>query len=128
MSRKFSTHRRAVLRGGALGLGLSAAPVRAALPADGAVDVWLIDSRLGVIPPAGPTLAFDGDITPLWFTRIDPRWRQRGFVLGGITRANTLFVLEQLARTRGRSVVARRNLAAGAVQWIIAPTHPSAKG
>ncbi|NBC35644.1 hypothetical protein GTZ99_03635 [Novosphingobium sp. FSY-8] len=127
------THRRAVLKGGALGLipALSSAPAWAAIAPGVLIDAHVIDRRVwpGALPRSdAPVLPFDGDITALWYHRLDPRWRRPGFVLGGITGADTLFVLEQLARTRHRAVVSRRPLSAGATQWVIAPAHPSIAG
>ena len=99
------------------------------------VDALVLDSRF-----SQPGLAdrfdqrvhlFSGDVTALWFDVLDPRWRKPGFMLGGITGQDALFVLERLAWDRGRRVTARRELPAmGAdgrpvVNWIIAPVHPS---
>jgi hypothetical protein len=67
---------------------------------------------------------------------LDARWRRPGFVLGGVTRADVLFVLEVLAAQHGRRVVSRRLLPAidagpksetGAIAWLIAPVHPSVR-
>jgi len=99
------------------------------------VDALVLDSRF-----SQPDLAdrfdrrvhlFSGDVTTLWFDVLDPRWRRPGFVLGGITGQDALFVLERLAWDRGRRVTARREVPTmgpdgrPAVNWIIAPVHPS---
>jgi hypothetical protein len=101
------------------------------------VDAMVLDSRF-----TQPGLAerfdrrvhlFSGDVTDLWFEVLDPRWRRPGFVLGGITGEDALFVLERLAWDRGRRVTARRELPAQGpggrpvVNWIIAPVHPSVR-
>ena len=75
----------------------------------------------------------DGDVTSLWYEVLDPVWRKRGFMLGGITGRDALFVLETLAADRGRRVVSRKALPArdgqgeGPVSWVIAPVHPSVR-
>lgn len=99
------------------------------------VDALVVDSRF-----SQPDIVdrfdrrvhlFEGDVTKVWFEVLDPRWREPGFVLGGITGQDALFVLERLAWDRGRRVTDRRELPAmgtdgrPVVNWIIAPVHPS---
>lgn len=87
-------------------------------------------------PFDGPEIwRIDGDVTGLYYHRLDRIWRQPGFVLAGITGADALFVLGTLAGGYGRRVVSRRDLGergqggGGApVAWIIAPVHPSVQG
>lgn len=103
------------------------------------IDALVLDRRfmpaLGEQPRfTAPVKWIEGDVTKLWFEQLDLRWRQPGFVLGGVTGPDALWVLEVLARDRGRRVTARKvlPLAEGAtvapVSWIIAPYHPSVKG
>jgi len=99
------------------------------------VDAMVVDSRF-----SNPGLAdrfdrrvhlFSGDVTAVWFDVLDLRWRQPGYLLGGITGQDALFVLERLAWDRGRRVTDRRELplrgsdGLPVVQWIIAPVHRS---
>jgi len=98
------------------------------------VDALVLDTRHVRRGLAGPMVhAFDGDVTQLWFETLDPLWRRPGFVLGGITGADALFVLKRLAWDRGRRVVSRSQLPArhgsgtGPLSWVIAPVHPSVK-
>jgi len=114
----------------------AAAPARAkGWPAG--LDAVLIDRRFGEAR-MGAALAprvhgFDGDVTDIWFRTIDPLWRRPGFVIGGITGPDALFVLERLAWDRGRRVVDRRELPGrgsdgrSATGWVIAPVHPSVR-
>lgn len=99
------------------------------------LDAMLVDTRypgaLAVAGAALPVLRFAGDVTGVWYDRLDLRWRRPGFVLGGITGADALFVLETLANHRGRRVVSRmaldlpRQNGVQALRWIIAPHHQS---
>jgi hypothetical protein len=128
--------RRAMLKIGAvtpLALGFPAA-LNAATRR---IDLWVSDARFasapaGVALPRTITLA-DGDVTPLWTGTLDEAWRGRGFVVAGTSGSDTLFVLEQLAWSRGRRVVERSEIAPrgdgrpALVRWLIAPVHPSAK-
>ena len=99
------------------------------------IDAMLLDRRYvpgDMAEMFGPRVhAFSGDVTAVWFETLDPLWRRPGFVLGGITGQDSLFVLERLAWDRGRRVVERRELDArgtddrAVVRWVIAPVHPS---
>ncbi len=101
------------------------------------LDALVLDTRytsVGLTNPVGPKVyGFDGDVTDLWFTTLDPLWRKPGFVLGGVTGRDALFVLERLANDRGRRVISRKSLpnrhgsAEGPISWVIAPHHPSVK-
>lgn len=124
--------RRDVLKWGVIAPTLAGLPMaaRAALPQG--LDAMVLDRRFPVEQPgiAATIHEISGDVTRLWFDVLDLRWRQPGFVLGGVTGADALFVLEVLARDRGRRVVARTSLPgvgdlAGPVSWVIAPVHPS---
>lgn len=107
------------------------------------LDALVLDTRLGeqgigaqeLSTQAGlPIHRFKGDVTTLWTDLLDQQWRKKGFVLGGITGRDALFVLEHLAWDRGRRVAFRRELSIHgqdgfpAISWIIAPHHPSMKG
>lgn len=129
--------RRSFLKAGAA-LGAAALPglplAAAALPADlpAGVDALLVDTGYGPAPEtAARLISFAGDVTQVWFTQLDPRWRQPGFTLAGITGSDTLFVLETLARQHGRAVTHRSVLGAAdargvaPVSWVIAPSHKS---
>ncbi len=102
--------------------------------ATGAVDLWVGDDRFAfaapAIQPAAVTL-LGGDVTALWTGTLDAAWRKRGFVVAGLTGADALFVLEQLAWQHGRRAVERSVMLPAShgcpalVRWIIAPTHAS---
>ena len=70
---------------------------------------------------------FDGDLTRLWYHRLDLRWRRAPMTLAGVTTAGGLFVLETLAADRGMRVIERTELWADATtdeplySWTIAP-------
>lgn len=107
---------------------------KAAMPQ--APDGFVIDRRfpLSLSADVGTARLFqvDGDVTTLWYETLDPLWRKPGFVLGGVTGKDVLFVLETLAPDRGRRVISRRHLPTatddeGPVAWVIAPVHPSVK-
>ncbi len=66
--------------------------------------------------------AIQGDVTDLWFHELDKLWREEPAPLTGLTRDNSLWVLERLAWDRGLRVVSRRDHAEDElVSWIIAP-------
>ena len=73
------------------------------------------------------TAAFDGDLTELWYDRLDLRWRAAPMTLAGVTTASGLFVLETLALDRRMRVVERIELSAqtpggeSLYSWTIAP-------
>jgi hypothetical protein len=101
------------------------------------IDLWVKDARFdqptsSIVLPRTIVLV-DGDVTPLWTATLDDAWRRPGFVVAGTSGSDTLFVLEQLAWSRGRRVVERREIAPRAdgrpalVRWLIAPVHPSAR-
>jgi hypothetical protein len=127
--------RRDVLKWGVVAPALVAGPQVAMAGLPQGLDALLLDQRFAAGVPLdqrGVTvLRFAGDVTKVWFETIDPAWRKRGFVLGGITGPDALFVLETLAHQQGRRVVSRNPLevpgAAGLapISWIIAPHHPS---
>jgi hypothetical protein len=108
-----------------------AAPLRAAAAS---VALWVRDDRFAaastVAMPQTVHLA-DGDVTALWTGTLDDAWRKRGFVVAGETGSDALFVIEQLAWSRGRRVVERREIAPrtadrpALVRWLIAPAHAS---
>ncbi len=109
----------------------------AALRAAGqGVALWVHDARFdaaaapSALLPRTATLRA-GDVTPLWTGTLDDAWRGRGFLVAGTTGSDALFVLEQLAWSRGRRVVERELVAPAVpgrpalVRWLIAPVHPS---
>lgn len=129
--------RRVVLKWGVLAPLAAGVPqgVLAAMPQS--PDGFVIDRRFATAEPAAPRNAklfhVDGDVTALWYETLDPIWRKPGFVLGGVTGKDVLFVLETLAPDRGRRVISRRPLPPaegdreGPIAWVIAPVHPSVK-
>ncbi|WAB99252.1 hypothetical protein OSW16_06255 [Pseudomonas putida] len=54
-----------------------------------------------------PHHLIDGDITDLWFSQLDPQWRQKPSIIAGMTARQPLFCLERLALDRGMRVVLR---------------------
>lgn len=141
MISRLDMDRRALLKWGAVLPVAAAVPVTALAAMPQGVDALVIDRRhlpAGMSAPVAGISAprmftIDGDVTQLWYQTLDPIWRQPGFVLGGVTGSDALFVLEVLARDRGRRVTQRRILepvVAGVqpVSWVIAPVHPSVKG
>lgn len=102
----------------------------AGMPAAAAIDAFVVDRRfwpVGKALPENTELHFvDGDVTALWYDKLDVRWREPGHVLAGRTGEDVLFVLEQLAFGRGRRVTTR--LAKdGIVSWVISPVHASVR-
>ena len=73
------------------------------------------------------TAAFDGDLTDLWYDRLDLRWRASPMTLAGVTTESGLFVLETLAVDRQMRVIERIELDAqtpggeSLYAWTIAP-------
>lgn len=127
--------RRELLKWGAVAPVLASGPYAALAAMPGGVDALVADSRFAHAGLAGmaarQSYTIDGDVTALWYHTLDALWRKPGFVLGGVTGSDALFVLERLAADRGRRVVSRRELQpaqagrTAAVSWIIAPVHPS---
>lgn len=127
--------RRELLKWGAVMPVLASGPYAALAILPEGVDALVVDSRFAHAGLAGiaarRNYTIDGDVTALWYHTLDALWRKPGFVLGGVTGSDALFVLERLAADRGRRVVSRRELRpaeagqVAAVSWIIAPVHPS---
>jgi hypothetical protein len=129
--------RRNVLKWGVVAPVLVGAPYAAVAVGPEGLDGFVLDRRFLRERPAGlharALYSIDGDVTALWYETLDPLWRKPGFVLGGITGRDALFVLETLAPDRGRRVVSRKDLSPGngeregPVSWVIAPVHPSVR-
>lgn len=127
--------RRDVIKWGAVAPALAAGSQAAFAQAPQGLDAFMLDTRyVDSLPSehAGiPAIRFAGDVTKPWFDTLDPAWRQRGFVLGGITGSDALFVLQSLAQQQGRRVVSQTQLGEKdergvyPVSWVIAPVHPS---
>lgn len=128
-------NRRDLLKWGAVAPALAAGSHAAFAQMPQGLDVLLLDQRFSPAPAPDrtgiPVMRFAGDVTNIWYDHLDMRWRNRGYVVGGITGCDALFVLETLASHQGRRVVSRTQLEAPAVDgvtpisWIIAPHHPS---
>lgn len=129
--------RRDMIKWGVVAPALVAGPqVAFAKMAEG-LDALVVDQRHLAAGKAGfsapKVYSIDGDVTSLWYDVLDPVWRKPGFVLGGVTGRDALFVLETLANSMGRKVVNRTDLppaegqSEGPVAWVIAPVHPSVK-
>lgn len=128
-------NRRDLLKWGAVAPALAAGSSAAFARMPEGLDALLLDERFSPEPSADqtgvPVMRFSGDVTKVWYDVIDARWRQRGYVLGGITGSDALFVLETLASQHGRRVVSRTALArpnvdgVRPISWVIAPHHPS---
>jgi hypothetical protein len=74
----------------------------------------LIDERHAAAHSVGTLLARagapvlsvpEGDITPIWLSRIGPAWQDQPVAIAGLTARPALFCLEQLAFNRGLRVV-----------------------
>jgi hypothetical protein len=68
------------------------------------------------------TAAFPGDVTRIWYTRLDPTWRVRPVWIAGMTTHGALFCLERLAWDHGMRVVYRgthRALAGGGTDHVL---------
>lgn len=127
--------RRDVLKWGALAPAVAGVSQAAFARSPQGLDAFMLDTRYVDSLPAEhagiPAIRFAGDVTKPWFDTLDPAWRQRGYVLGGITGSDALFVLETLAQQHGRRVVSQTQLGekndrgVAPVSWVIAPVHPS---
>jgi hypothetical protein len=93
-------------------------------------DRRFADARVAAVRSAAdgiPTAGFAGDLTQLWYDRLDLQWRHAPMTLAGVTTAGGLFVLATLAADRGMRVVERTALPADAAggeplhSWTIAP-------
>lgn len=117
---------------GGLSLQASAAGSRAS---SRPIELFVFDRRFADAREAAErlaangveTAAFDGDLTALWYDRLDLCWRATPMTLAGVTTASGLFVLETLANDRGMRVVERTELSAqtpggeSLYSWTIAP-------
>lgn len=125
--------RRDVVKWAGVMPGLAVPGVAKAAGGAPAIDLLLLDERFAAHLPQGDTPAarFTGDVTRLWTGQLEAAFRGRGFVLGGITGSDALFVLEVLANHHGRRVTSRQPLGTAdargvfPVRWVIAPHHPS---
>ena len=117
---------------GALSLRASAAASR---ESPRPIELFVFDRRFADARAAAARSAangvaaagFAGDLTQLWYDRLDLHWRRAPMTLAGVTTAGGLFVLETLAADRGMRVIERTELPADAAggellySWIIAP-------
>ncbi len=127
--------RRSLLKWTAVAPALAAGSHAAFARMPHGLDALLLDERFSPEPQPGqpliPVMRFAGDVTRVWYDHLDRRWREPGYVLGGITGSDALFVLENLAEQHGRRVVSRTVLdephfqGVAPISWVIAPHHPS---
>jgi hypothetical protein len=54
-----------------------------------------------------PVADYLGDVTSVWYERLDPVWRRAPITVGGLTTAGTLFCLERLAWDHSMRVIYR---------------------
>jgi len=103
--------------------GVLALAARSALPATDAVpvanlislDKVLFDSRFAAARAFGAaaaragfaTAALQGDVTASWRHDLGPHWAAGGGPIGGLTTADSLFCLEQMAKDHWLRVVVR---------------------
>ena len=103
---------------GSLGAGVMLAGYRSALiPRRTAqkIHTVVVDRRFTESQQFGAALdrhgasvrQFDGDVTDLWFTRLEPLWRARRASVAGLTTYGVLFCLERLAWDHGLRVIHR---------------------
>jgi hypothetical protein len=69
---------------------------------------------------------FEGDLLPLWRTRLQALWQAGPAVVGGLTNANALFLLETLGADHGLKLAHRVELTAVAeaeplFHWLLVP-------
>jgi len=67
-----------------------------------------------------PLSGIRGDVTDLWTGDLSRSWRNAPVAAAGLTREDSLFCLEQLARDYRMRVVFRENRGQ-LVSWVIAP-------
>ena len=135
------TNRRQVLKwaaaASAAATGVLSLRPSAAVPRESSqpIELFVFDRRFADARAAAArsaangveTAAFDGDLTELWYDRLDLRWRAAPMRLAGVTTASGLFVLETLAHDRRMRVVERIGLSAQTAggeplySWTIAP-------
>jgi hypothetical protein len=80
-----------------------------------ALDYVLFDSRYAecrlfaaaAIRSGHETVAFEGDITSLWYDALRPQWAGGGGAIAGMSTPSSLFCLEQLAKDHWRRVLIR---------------------
>lgn len=135
------TNRRQVLKwaAAASAAAMGALPLRASAAASREspqpVELFVFDRRFAGARVAAARSAangvesagFSGDLTQLWYDRLDLNWRRAPMTLAGVTTAGGLFVLGTLAADRGMRVTERVELPADAsggeplYSWTIAP-------
>jgi hypothetical protein len=91
------------------------APPALPTPDKPGLQLAVIDARFaaGHVFAAGmhersvPVADYLGDVTGVWYERLDPVWRHVPVAVGGLTTAGALFCLEHLARDHGLRVIYR---------------------
>jgi hypothetical protein len=125
------TDRRTVLKAGLVGSILPLTALASAAPAAEPLRIHraIFDSRFAAgrafaaeaAARGWTTAAIEGDVTDVWYHQLDQRWRQGPAPIAGVTDANSLFVLDHLARGAGMRVISRTALPHEPVSsWLIA--------
>lgn len=127
MQSTFRLDRRAFVTGTAA-LAASSALLALNLGTDVRPALFVCDRHCAPQLPAadrpGDILWFNGDVTSVWWNTLRPLWRTGEARVAGVTRAPTLFCLEQLAHGARHRVIARQPLGSSdAIRWIIAPVR-----
>jgi hypothetical protein len=70
--------------------------------------------------------SFEGDLLPLWTSRLRPLWQQQPMTLAGLTTRSDLFVLETLAADHRMKLlhskpVSQQQGSDALYQWVIVP-------
>jgi len=112
------------------GIPSNHAPANCTIGLQYPLHLALIDTRFPAAKVFGRTMGlrgvtlarYDGDVTPIWFHKLDPVWRQHPLAVAGLTTEGALFCLEQMAWDYGMRVAYRgfhHGLPDGGVQHLL---------
>ncbi len=76
-----------------------------------------------------PVADYLGDVTSVWYERLDPVWRHAPITVGGLTTPGTLFCLERLAWNHSMRVIYRGThsfLTDGSIRHLLASSNRTA--